>query len=159
MKLNATTSRVLQSVAALVKPTAAPTRVLVVDDEEGVRRFVARVLRNADYVVETAAGGAEALEAIDDGSTFDLIVSDVRMPGMSGPRFIEQLRRHNADAKVLYLTGYHDQLFDERGTLWVDEVFLDKPCTVNGLLESVALLLTGHVGPVKPWHAFVRQQH
>ena len=150
MKLTATTTRVLQSVAALVKPAAAPARVLVVDDEEGVRRFVARVLRSAGYVVETGAGGTEALEAISKGDAFDLVVTDVRMPGMSGPQFIGQLRRHDAGTKVLYLTGFNDQLFDERGTLWEGEVFLDKPCTVNGLLESVALLLTGHVAPIKP---------
>jgi len=146
MKLNAATARVLHSVTALIKPTALPARVLVVDDEDGVRRFVTRVLHKAGYVVQMAAGGTEALDAINHG-VFDLIVTDVRMPDMSGPKFVEQARRNNADAKVLYLTGYNDQLFDERGTLWVNEAFLDKPCTENGLLESVALLLTGHIGP------------
>jgi hypothetical protein len=49
--------------------------------------------------------------------------------------------------KVLYLTGYADQLFDEREMLWQDEAFLDKPCTANGLLESVSLLLFGRLAP------------
>jgi two-component system cell cycle sensor histidine kinase/response regulator CckA len=121
---------------------------------------VTRVLRNAGYVVQAAAGGPEALEAIDNGGTFDLVVTDVRMPGMSGPRFVGQLRRQATETKVLYLTGYNDQLFDERGNaLWVDEVFLDKPCTVNGLLESVSLLLTGHVGPIDPPSAAGPRQH
>lgn len=151
MKLSTTTSRVLQSVNAFIKP-AAPVRVLVVDDEEGVRRFVARVLSNAGYEVQVASGGTEALEAADRGSVFDLVVADVRMPSMSGPRFVAQLRQQGAEPKVLYLTGYNEQLFNERGTLWVDEAFLDKPCTVNGLLESVALLLTGRVEAVGPRH-------
>jgi two-component system cell cycle sensor histidine kinase/response regulator CckA len=130
---------------SLFPPTVTPARVLVVDDEEGVCRFVARVMQSGGYEVDTAHSGTAALEKIDAGATFDLVVSDVRMPAMSGPRFVEQLRRTGSDAKVLYLTGYVDQLFLERNALWADEAFLDKPCTVKGLLESAALLLTGHL--------------
>ena len=151
MKLNTTTARVIQSVTAFIKPPAPP-RVLVVDDEEGVRRFVARVLSNAGYEVQVASGGTEALEAADRGNVFDLVVTDVRMPSMSGPRFVAQLRQQGIESKILFLTGYNEQLFDERGTLWMDEAYLDKPCSVNGLLESVALLLTGHLGPAEPRH-------
>ena len=159
MKLNASGSRILQGVTSLFASDTTPKRVLVVDDEDGVRRFITRVLRGAGYIVETAATGPDGLEAIDRGAVFDVIVSDVRMPGMSGPRFIAELRRKEADAKVLYLTGYADQLFSERETLWEDEAFLDKPCTVKGLLESVELLMTGRIVPPEPrrvsgehWH-------
>ena len=123
------------------------SRLLVVDDDDGVRKYVARVLREAGYAVDTAASGAEGLQAVHDGATFDLIVSDVRMPAMTGPEFIAALRRRESDVKVLYLTGYADQLFDERQTLWQDEAFLDKPCTPTSLLESVSLLLFGHIAP------------
>ena len=151
MKLNTSTSRVLQGITAFLKPPAgSPARVLVVDDEDSIRQLISRVLREAGYIVETAASGSEGLEAIDRSATFDLIVSDVRMPGMSGPEFVAQLRRHEADAKVLYLTGYADQLFAERAALWRGEAFLDKPCTPQGLIESVALLLTGHIAPPRP---------
>jgi len=44
---------------------------------------------------------------------------------------------------VLYLTGFSDRLFKEKVTLWADEAFLDKPCSVKGLLQAVALLLFG----------------
>jgi len=123
------------------------SRLLVVDDDDGVRRYVARVLSEAGYQVETAANGAEGLKAVHGGATFDLIVSDVRMPQMTGPEFIAELRRQETDIKVLYLTGYVDQLFMERETLWQDEAFLDKPCSPNSLLESVSLLLFGHLAP------------
>jgi two-component system, cell cycle sensor histidine kinase and response regulator CckA len=132
---------------ALFRSAPAAPHLLVVDDDEAVCRFVARVLSEAGYVVETAHSGSEALAAVGHGAKFDLVVSDVHMPSMSGPLFIEQLRRSEADLKVLYLTGYCDQLFDERGALWADEAFLDKPCTVQGLLESVALMLYGHLAP------------
>ena len=123
-------------------------RILVVDDEKSVCRFVSRALTSDGYKVDTAYSAATALEKFDAGETFDLVVSDVRMPSLSGPRFVEQLRRMGSDAKVLYLTGYNDQLFSERhNALWADEAFLDKPCTVKGLLESVALMLYGHLTP------------
>ena len=123
------------------------SRLMVVDDEDGVRRYIARVLSEAGYQVETAGSAAEGLKAVHGGATFDLIVSDVRMPQMTGPQFIAELRREATDVKVLYLTGYVDQLFMERETLWQDEAFLDKPCSPNGLLESVSLLLFGHLAP------------
>ena len=47
--------------------------------------------------------------------------------------------------KVLYLTGFSDSLFKEKSTLWQDEAYLDKPCSVVGLLEAVSLLLVGIV--------------
>ena len=127
-------------------------RILVVDDEKSVCRFVSRALGADGYQVETAYSAATALEKFDAGETFDLVVSDVRMPTMSGPRFVEQLRRLGSDVKVLYLTGYNDQLFSERHALWADEAYLDKPCTVKGLLESVALMLYGHLVPPSSSH-------
>ena len=159
MKLNVSGSRILQGVTSLFTADSTPKRVLVVDDEDSVRRFIARVLQGAGYIVETAATGPEGLEAFDRGAAFDIIVSDVRMPGMSGPRFIAELRRKEADVKVLYLTGYADQLFSERETLWEDEAFLDKPCTMKGLLESVELLMTGRILPHEQRRIFDQQWH
>jgi len=125
----------------------ATKRILVVDDEDGIRRLIARALTKAGYAVESACDGDDALETFCNGGKFDLIVSDVRMPGISGPRLVEKLRRVEADVKVLYITGYADQLFSEREMLWEDEAFLDKPFTTPGLLESVSLMVYGHTSP------------
>ena len=148
MKLNASMTRILDDFVS--SEIHEPPRLLVVDDEDGVRQFIARVLCNAGYRVETVASGAEALETVDRGEQFDLVVSDVRMADLSGPQFVEQLRRRETDMKVLYVTGDSDQLFIERETLWVDEAFLDKPFTARGILESVSLLLFGHIAPPDP---------
>ena len=51
--------------------------------------------------------------------------------------------RRSRALKVLYLTGYSDRLFKEKATLWEDEAFLDKPCSVKGLLQAVYILLSG----------------
>ena len=66
------------------------------------------------------------------------------MPQMTGDELARRLRALHPSLKVLYLTGFSDRLFKEKVTLWADEAFLDKPCSVKGLLEAVALLLFGH---------------
>ena len=159
MKLSASMTRILNDFVSIEIHDAERPRILVVDDDEGVRHFISRVLCNAGYRVETVASGTEALDAVDRGEKFDLIVSDVRMPNLSGPQFVEQLRRRDSDMKVLYVTGYSDQLFEERETLWIDEAFLEKPFTPRAILESVALLLYGHLAPPESSGEFGAPRH
>jgi len=120
--------------------------VLVVDDEESVRLFVERVIRDAGYRTEVAADGPEALEIAARLESLDLLVTDVMMPQMTGDELARRLRQSEPALKILYLTGYSDRLFKDKVTLWEDEAFLDKPCTVKGLQEAVSLLLSGRVG-------------
>src|SRR6185436_13139565 len=125
---------------------AAPRRplsVLVVDDEELVRKFVERVLSEAGYQTATASDGPEALEVAAKLEQFDVLVTDVMMPQMTGDELARRIRVLAPAVKVLYLTGFSDRLFKEKVTLWADEAFLDKPCSVKGLLQAVALLLFG----------------
>jgi two-component system, cell cycle sensor histidine kinase and response regulator CckA len=76
-----------------------------------------------------------------------VLVTDLMMPGMSGDELARRLRQREPRLKVLYLTGFSDHLFKEKSTLWADEAFLEKPCSVNGLLEAVSLLLSGRLPP------------
>lgn len=124
-----------------------PVSVLVVDDEELVRKFVERVMREAGYQTATAADGPEALEVAAGLETFDILVTDVMMPQMTGDELARRIRAFTPGIKVLYLTGFSDRLFKEKVTLWADEAFLDKPCSVKGLQEAVSLLLFGHIAP------------
>jgi CheY-like chemotaxis protein len=117
--------------------------VLIVDDEPSVQRFVERVLSEAGYSTKVAGDGPEALEVASRMDQFDLVVTDVMMPQMTGDELARRLRVQHPTVKVLYLTGFSDRLFKEKVTLWADEAFLDKPCTVKGLLEAVSLLLFG----------------
>jgi two-component system cell cycle sensor histidine kinase/response regulator CckA len=128
---------------------AAPPRaihVLVVDDEEPVRKFVARVLSDAGYAITTAGDGPEALEAASKMDVLDVLVTDVMMPDMSGDELRRRMRQKEAGVKVLYLTGFADRLFKEKVTLWEGEAFLDKPCSVAGLRQAVSLLYFGTTG-------------
>src|SRR5262245_60030658 len=121
-----------------------PLLVLVVDDDRAVRDFVDRVLREAGYRTMVAASGPEAIE-LARKERIDLLLTDVNMPQMTGDELARRLRHDEPSLKVLYLTGFSDQLFDEKTTLWQDEAYLEKPCTIAGLLQAVALLTVGHV--------------
>ena len=122
-----------------------PFSILVVDDEQSVQRFVERVLRESGYETTTAGDGPEAIEAAAKMEHFDLLVTDVMMPQMTGDELARRLRIQHPSLKVLYLTGFSDRLFKEKVTLWADEAFLDKPCSVKGLQQAVSLLLFEHI--------------
>jgi two-component system cell cycle sensor histidine kinase/response regulator CckA len=128
---------------SLRQTTPRAWRVLIVDDEEPVRRFVQRVLSEAGYDTATAGSGAEAQEMAQKQAPPDLLLTDVNMPQMLGDELARRLRQIEPSLKVLYLTGFSDQLFKEKVTLWEDEAYLDKPCSVKGLLEAVSLLMFG----------------
>ncbi len=117
----------------------------MVDDEQSVRKFVERVLGEAGYATATASDGPEAIEVAAKLGQFDILVTDVMMPQMTGDELARRLRIAHPGLKILYLTGFSDRLFKEKVTLWADEAFLDKPCSVKGLLEAVSLLLFGRV--------------
>lgn len=122
----------------------SPFRVLIIDDEPPVRDYVSRVLQRA-YDVRVAADAQDALRLAEHEGPFDLLVVDVTMPDMPGDEVARRLRQSHPDLKILYLTGYADQLFESRGMLWADEAFLEKPATPQALLEAVSLLLVGSV--------------
>jgi two-component system cell cycle sensor histidine kinase/response regulator CckA len=127
-------------------------RVLVVDDEASIRAFVERALRSGGYEVTVAADGPEALRLVEEQRPpFDLFVVDVMMPHMRGDELARRLRQRDLGAKVLYFTGYSDDLFAKRQPLWQDEAFLEKPAAIGELLEAVSLLLFGHIDG--PWAA------
>jgi two-component system cell cycle sensor histidine kinase/response regulator CckA len=119
-------------------------RVLIVDDEEPIRRFVDHALRKGGYETSIAPGAAEALALLQVEPAFDLLVTDLVMPDMNGDELAHRLCQRLWDLKVLYLTGFSDRLFAERHILRSNEAFVDKPVTALGLLEAVSLLLFGH---------------
>ena len=111
--------------------------------------FVERVVREAGHKATTAADGPEAIEAASKLGTIDLLITDLMMPLMSGDELARRLRQNQPSLKVLHLTGFSDRLFKERTTLWQDEAFLEKPCSVKGLMEAMELLLFGRLQRVK----------
>lgn len=122
-------------------------RILVVDDEAPVLNFVEKVLHEAGYTIALATSGDAALAVMEQQGPFDLLLTDQVMPKMTGDELARRARHLCPDLKVLYLTGFNDSLFKAKSTLWTDEAFLDKPCSMNELTEAVSLLLHGQILP------------
>jgi two-component system, cell cycle sensor histidine kinase and response regulator CckA len=120
-------------------------RILIVDDELGIRNFFDRVLRNAGYTTVLAPDGPDALKICEASNSFDLLVVDLAMPIMRGDELARQLRQATPALKVLYITGDSERLFQDKGTLWEGEAFVDKPCSAAALVEAVSLLLVGRL--------------
>jgi two-component system, cell cycle sensor histidine kinase and response regulator CckA len=116
--------------------------VLVVDDQPDLRDFASLVLEELDVEVISARGPEEALQLSRAcGDELDLLVTDVTMPGMSGPELLKRIREHHAQARVLYMSG-HDRtnLYSSRG-ISPDDPFLEKPFSPENLSEMVHSLL------------------
>jgi CheY-like chemotaxis protein len=143
-------SRVLGSLkryaARLKAEPKRPLTVLIVDDDRAVLTFVERVLSEAGYQTKTATNGPDAIQLARQ-TPIDLLLTDVNMPQMTGDELARRLRHDEPTLKVLYLTGYSDQLFRDKTTPWQDEAYLEKPCTIAGLLEAVSLITVGRVEP------------
>ena len=119
----------------------AGARVLVAEDDALVREVVQRVLEDAGFVVEARGDPSEALEALRDGAhPPELLVADVRMPGISGPQLAARLRTVCPDLPVLFISGYAGRELPPR---WLDQSstsFLRKPFTPQELLAAVGAL-------------------
>ncbi len=85
-----------------------PLRILIVDDEENILRSLRRLLANEEFEVLTAISGEEGLKILSENTDTALIISDQRMPGLSGVDFLEQARKLAPDASRIILTGYAD---------------------------------------------------
>src|SRR5258708_22122297 len=80
-------------------------RILVIDDDQGVRDSMARMLRGAGFNVETASTGEEGVSAAK-GNVYDVILSDMRMPGISGLEVLQRLRELRVDSAFIVMTGF-----------------------------------------------------
>jgi DNA-binding NarL/FixJ family response regulator len=90
------------------EPQAGHLRILFVDDEPGVLTAMQRLFHDEPYDILTASGGAEALALLLENGPVQLIVSDYRMPGMTGVEFLQQVMLHWPDTRRVILSGYTD---------------------------------------------------
>jgi PAS domain S-box-containing protein len=117
-------------------------RILVVDDEEGIRRTAARVLTRFGYAVEEAADGEGALAALRSAAPpFDLVLSDVIMPRLSGTALYQELRGHGNGVRVLLMSGHTAEDLDALEDPLAGAKFLHKPWSITDLLRRVREVL------------------
>jgi signal transduction histidine kinase/CheY-like chemotaxis protein len=117
---------------------APSATILVVEDDPGIRELAGRVLSKIGYVVLLASGGEEARGLCErhDGA-IHLLLSDVVMPGMSGPKVAELLIGMRPSMKVLYMSGYTDDAILRHGVMAHDMPFLQKPFTPERLVNKI----------------------
>jgi len=126
-----------------VPPPAPAATILLVEDDPEVRNLFSRFLDRAGYTVIEAVDGRDALETFDArASEIDLVITDVVMPNVSGPALASALRARRPDIKVLYVSGYAEQLEADAAT-GPNATLLHKPVTRTRLVDEVAALLRG----------------
>lgn len=114
--------------------------LLVVEDDPSVQRVLVRLLDDAGYEVLAADNATAALAQVERGATFHLLVSDLVMPGISGPELAARLRRSRPRLPVLFLSGYHEHETMNRGLLLPPFRFLTKPATRANILGALSEL-------------------
>jgi len=116
-----------------------PATILLVEDEASLREIAKELLEASGYVVIAAANGREALALAEPArsSPIDLLLTDVMMPGLSGPALARQVRERWPSAEVLYMSGYSREAVEKQGALEPGSRLLAKPFSLNTLVRSV----------------------
>ncbi len=111
--------------------------ILLVEDEDSVRVLARELLESAGYTVITPQDAAEAVRAAAGGVEFDLLVTDIVMPGMSGPDLVRHLRDSRPNLRVLYMSGYNDDLLLHKQVTRSHNILVEKPFTREALVTKV----------------------
>jgi signal transduction histidine kinase/CheY-like chemotaxis protein len=125
--------------SADAEPAVPGARILLVEDDPRVRAATVGALEDLDYEPVACGSGAEAIELFE-GQEFDLVISDVIMPEMTGPELVRELQRRRPDIATLFVTGY----VGDEGEDLVGHELLRKPFTVTALATAVATALHRH---------------
>jgi two-component system cell cycle sensor histidine kinase/response regulator CckA len=128
-----------------VRPERPPGgyTVLVVDDEEAVRRLACRMLTWTGYQALEASHGREAIATLEQHAAgIHLVLTDIKMPGMNGRELGRQVEQRWPGKPMLYMSGFASEVF-QGGLLELGAPFLSKPFTQEDLAHKVRALLGG----------------
>jgi CheY-like chemotaxis protein len=125
--------------------TEGTETLLLVEDNDAIREISARALRRRGYTVHEARNAEEAIEWTASASRkADMLITDVVMPGLSGPNLAARLLQQSPRLRVLYMSGYTDDATEVHGTFWGGVPLLQKPFTPAQLAERVRMALDAH---------------
>jgi excisionase family DNA binding protein len=122
------------------QPITGPSRILVVDDEASIRELLAKTLTLAEYEVDVAADGRAALERLRL-MPYDLLITDLKMPGVDGLTVIREARRYRPDLPVIIITGYSTEASAIEAINLGVAGYLTKPFRVPRVLAAAAKAL------------------
>ena len=127
--------------ATLPKSSTGTETVLVVEDSDALRELTRRLLSTLGYTVLVAANAVQASKVFDENPSIDVLLTDVVMPGPSGPDLSEQLVKRRPLLKVIYMSGYTDEAIVQHGVLLPGIAFLHKPFTSGALGRKIREVL------------------
>jgi len=115
--------------------------ILIVDDEDIIREFLFEVLHES-YSVSTAVDGQDAIDKLKTGR-FDLIITDLKMPKISGEELVRFVRQHEPSSKVIVISGYSTLFSVSQSVDSGANAFLSKPFSIKQLMQTVTSVLSG----------------
>jgi nitrogen-specific signal transduction histidine kinase len=115
--------------------------ILVVEDDEGVRQYASEILRDLNYQVIEAKDASSALRLVDAGKSFDMLLTDVVLPGKNGRELADEIERRRAGTKVIFMTGYSRNAIVHHGRLDRGTELITKPLVERVLARKIRQVL------------------
>jgi len=122
-------------------------KILVIDDDEAIRKSFFLALEDSEYLIETASSGEQGIEKHREHS-FDLIFLDLKMPGINGAETLMRLRRIDKEVPIYFITAFYTEYFEELRNAEKDGIafeVLRKPIDANQILMVTEGMLKGPV--------------
>lgn len=118
--------------------------ILLVEDDGSMRNFLAMALEKAGHTVTTKGDGLDALRALDEpDARYDLLLTDIVMPGMDGIELSRKAQEKKPDMKVMFITGFAAVSMEEHRNAQNNAHVLSKPFHLNELVEQIDTILSG----------------
>lgn len=111
-----------------------PIRILLVDDEEHIRLLFKEELEEEGYLIDLASNGFEAIEKVK-GQRFDLVVLDIKMPGMDGIQALNEIKKIDKDQPVILCSAYGE--FKQDFSSWVSDAYVVKSADTRELKDAI----------------------
>lgn len=124
-------------------PAQGSETILLVEDDPDVRTFVSEVLRELKYKVLEASDAVTAMHYVNHGDDFDLLLTDVILPGENGRQLAQKVQTARPEVKVLFMTGYSRNAIVHQGRLDPGVALIQKPLTQQALAEKIRSVLDG----------------
>jgi DNA-binding response OmpR family regulator len=115
--------------------------ILIIDDEELLTQTFTRLLEKSGYDVYSAKKGEDAI-CMAEGEDFDLVISDIRMPGQNGVEIVRSIRTMKPQMPVIFITGFADDVLEKAARELKPIAYLHKPFDVLQLLSTIKSNLT-----------------
>lgn len=126
------------------KPQPGHETLLVIEDDDSVREYTARMLGTLGYRVFSASDGQTAIELFkSQASQINMVITDMIMPNMSGDQFVEAVRQFDKDMKILFVSGYSPYDTGKGMILGPSVAFLEKPYSREQLSKKIREVLDG----------------